>query len=164
MDNDFFKPSKKFENYINDIVMREWFNYNNYAISLKLNGSMKIGYISSPMTITTGINKDIKGCYDAIIEKLLSHNIYPINMNKIIDEIPDELDASYIDIMHLCFALLNISDIIFVNVTNNDWLNSRGVLSELSYAKEKELYIKPVRLSIGLNNKIKVECEDICND
>lgn len=163
MKNNFFEPSVEFNKHIKFAVLDEWFAYDKYAIVSKLDGDLKIGYISGPMTKTTGINSNIKGFYDAISDKLLKNNIYPINMHKIISEIPERYNASYIDIMHLCFKLIDLSDEIFVNVTNDDWMESGGVLSELSYAKSKGIIINPVKIS-GEIDKIIVECEGLDND
>lgn len=125
------KPSKKMINYINETIGK---------IYLEAKDHDYIIYISGPMTGIDNykekfakIEKDIKYVYHEA-------DIYIINPVNILDNIPE--DSSYIDTMFLTEALVSISSIIIVDDSDNNYINSRGVLAELAYArgKNKDIY------------------------
>jgi hypothetical protein len=128
-----FKPSKLMRDKIEDIVLKIY-NANN------LYNKDEVIYISGPMT---GVD-DYRDRFNTIEEKIKyvysDQDIYIINPINILDKLSDN-EANYIDNVFLTFALLELSTIIMVDDTNDNWLNSRGTLIELTYANKNGITI-----------------------
>lgn len=128
-----FKPSKLMRDKIEDIVLKIY-NTNN------LYNKDEVIYISGPMT---GVD-DYRDRFNTIEEKIKyvysDQDIYIINPINILDKLSDD-EANYIDKVFLTFALLELSTIIMVDDTNDNWLNSRGTLIELTYANKNGITI-----------------------
>ncbi len=88
-------------------------------------GRNKIIYISGPMTNHLNYFAE----FEAAEERLESKGFQPINPAKILALLPSSV--SYDQMMHICFALINISDGIYMM---HGWMNSKGAKMELAYA------------------------------
>lgn len=88
-------------------------------------GKNKIIYISGPITNHPNYLAE----FEAVEERLKSKGFQPINPAKILALLPSSV--SYDQMMHICFALINISDGIYMM---HGWMNSKGAKMELAYA------------------------------
>lgn len=136
-----FRTSKRFENYCDNLI-------NNLIISEKLDTKKEIIYISSPMTGVDNYQEKFDSLIRNVQKFYENQNYYIINPSTILDSIPESLYASYIDKMLLTFKLLDICTVMIVNDYGDDWIKSRGVLTELTYCKSNNIDI------IGYNNLI----------
>ncbi len=92
-------------------------------------------YISAPMTGIDNYQYRFKQMYDWV--KYIYHDcdIFIINPSKYLDEIPEQLNASYVDKIFFCFELLNLATILILDDSTDKWMESRGCLTELMYAQ-----------------------------
>ena len=88
-------------------------------------GHRKKLYISGPITNHPNYLTEFK----AVEDRLRSMGFQPINPAKFISLLP--IDMEYERTMHICYALIDVSDGIFMM---QGWMKSRGAKLELEYA------------------------------
>jgi hypothetical protein len=92
-------------------------------------------YLSGPMTGVDNYNERFKELLSLVYTKLgKNKDIIIINPSELIDNIPEEYNATYIDKVYYTYLLVQSSDILVIDDRDDLWLQSRGVLLELMTA------------------------------
>lgn len=119
--------NEKFLRYIDDKIYE-------VVKSNDLENKDEVIYISAPMTGIDNYSERFQVMSNWINYAYHEQNIFIINPSKYIDEIPLELNASYIDKVFFTFRLINLATIFILDDSTDKWTESRGCLLELIYA------------------------------